>query len=238
VRHNRHRRIEITAFLVKSQKSCYIACHFVTDPWVTHLVLLYPWVQLSWPMTKPIPVVWGVGFLLHRGKGRDKNTHGYCWLYLHPCLCYPYLWSAQVFWWKQVLDHPKWRGIEWVMIKTIKLIISHSILNHFRWSRVCLRDHRYKNPYPYPYPYLPMTKTCTIYYGLHVYYTPPLILKDSSGLLLHHSSTTPQKSLFSPQILRGLLKDSSRTPQGVYQLQIKDSLGSPQGVLKESSGTS
>jgi hypothetical protein len=69
-----------------------------------------------------------------------------------------------------------------------------------------------------------------------VYYTPPLILKDSSrtpqtpqGLLrlLKDSSTTPPPLLKSPYSVLRYSEDSSRTPQGVYQLQIKDSLGSP-----------
>ena len=69
--------------------------------------------------------------------------------------------TTRVFQWKQAIDHPKWRGIEWVMIKTINLIISHSILNCFRWSGACLKAHGYKNLYPYPW--LPVTKTRAIH---------------------------------------------------------------------------
>ena len=85
-----------------------------------------------------------------------RVTCRYRWMYLHPYPCYPYPWPAWVFQWKQAIDHPKWRGIEWVMIKTIKLIISHSIFDRFRQSRACLKAHRYENLYLC----LPMTKTC------------------------------------------------------------------------------
>jgi hypothetical protein len=67
------------------------------------------------------------------------------------------------------------------------------------------------------------------------------LLKDSLGLLrtppplLHHSFTTPQKSLFSPQILPGLLKDSSRSLSITDQRLFRESSRSPQGVFRESS---
>jgi len=86
---------------------------------------------------------------------------------------------------------------------------------------------------------------------LHSPTDPQGLLKDSSDSsrtpqdslgLLHHSSTTPQKSLFSPQILRGLLKDSSRSLSITDQRLFRESsrslwgvLRSPQGVFKDSS---
>ena len=82
-----------------------------------------------------------------------------------------------------------------------------------------------------------------------VYYTPPQILKDSSGTpqtpppLLHHSSEVLRVSSDTPRTPQGLLKDfiriyqlhtvSLRTPQRL----LKDSSGTPQGLLKDSPGT-
>ena len=38
---------------------------------------------------------------------------------------------------KRVLEHPNWTRIEWVMMKTIVLIITHSILIGFGRARTC-----------------------------------------------------------------------------------------------------
>jgi len=79
---------------------------------------------------------------------------------------------------------------------------------------------------------------------LHSPTDPQGLLKDSSDSsrtpqdslgLLHHSSTTPQKSLSSPQILRGLLKDSSRSLSITDQRLFRESSRSLRGVLRESS---
>ena len=63
---------------------------------------------------------------------------------------------------------------------------------------------------------------------LHSPTDPQGLLKDSSD-----SSRTPPPLLKSPYSVLRYSEDSSRTPQGVYQLQIKDSLGSPQGVFRD-----
>jgi len=63
-------------------------------------------------------------------------------------------------------NHPKWSSIEWVMSKTIKLIINPLMFICFGWSRACFEAHRYRflypdldpdqkptqNPWVYPYP--------------------------------------------------------------------------------------
>ena len=87
--------------------------------------------------------------------------------------------------------------------------------------------------WPYPSP-MSSKKPCSKW---SVYYTPPRILKDSLGLLgtPKDSSSSPPPLLKSPYSVLRYSEDSSKTPQGVYQLQIKDSLGSPQGVLMDSS---
>jgi len=63
-----------------------------------------------------------------------------------------------------------------------------------------------------------------------VYYTPPLILKDSLGLL-HHSSKVPIQSSDTPRTPQGLLKEfinyRSKTLEGV----LKESSRSLQGLL-------
>jgi hypothetical protein len=99
-------------------------------------------------------------------------TPGYLWLYPYPHLGVPLPVTWRVFQSKQAFDHPKWSSIEWVMIKTIKSIITHSILNRFWWSGACLKAHGYENPYPYLYPCVPLPvthagfKTHAIHYPL------------------------------------------------------------------------
>jgi len=114
----------------------------------------------------------------------------------------------QIFWSNQALDHPKQSSIEWVTIKTIKLIITHSILNCFWWSRACLKVHRYKNPYLYLYPCVSLPVTCTGFKTHAVHYNPRFLLLKFPVVLPHclfhyidclihiYTSTVPSTILF------------------------------------------
>ena len=61
--------------------------------------------------------------------GTLSELHGNPQVFLAVSVPIPMAGLTQVFWLEQALDHPKQSSIEWVMSKTIKLIINPSILD-------------------------------------------------------------------------------------------------------------
>jgi len=122
---------------INAQYTASLVVSFIQDPYhpdLYHLYLDIIWfICVSSCLTSKWFLLTWSPYLRHRTlsiidcQSLIVNGMGYGYGY-----GFSYPWTF-----KQALDHQKRLRIEWVMIDLIVLIITHSILDRFGWSRAC-----------------------------------------------------------------------------------------------------